>query len=424
MKVNRRLLAIQALALIAIWVKIVYSVWSTRGLFDWLGIDYALYAGGARLMFSSQPWMTFDLDTLAGVIAPYHDYYGPAADDYLKVGPIPHHAVTFLQFAPFAALSPVTGYLSWVLVNFALAVYVLRSLASRFENGRWSITALALTFFPLVYTLFVGQPIVVMLFALTRAYEAWERQRDFEAGLWLGGLWLKVQYPLILLLVLVYKRRWRSVAGLFTTGAVFGLGMLAVFGIRGTLAYFETLRSLSNFRMVHPVVNPQQMIGWRGLLLNVLPPSIPDSQGKLVSLVLSGLTVASLLVVWRRRWDPTGPRFAAQMLATILVTMLACFHNHPHGATLLLAPAMILMAQGGGTPSICRFILASLYLPTLLFSITYSPELVATLLSLLMAGTLGALLVFDLSSEEAGPQRLECLEQRPKSSRCQTAVAR
>src|SRR5215217_2849699 len=190
--------------MIGVWVLIIVSVWKNRGLFDWLGVDYALYAAGARLMFSGDPRAVYDLDAVARTLAPYAAYYGPHADP-LKVGPLPYPALSFLQFAPFAGFRPSVGYLLWAVANLTLAAYVVRGLAGRFAEGRWAITALALTYFPLGYTLFVGQPVVVMLLALAQAYRAWERGRDFEAGLWLGGLFLKVQYPMVLLLVLLYK---------------------------------------------------------------------------------------------------------------------------------------------------------------------------------------------------------------------------
>ncbi len=237
-------------------------------------------------------------------------------------------------------------------MNLAVAAHVVHRLVARLPEPSWAMTALILTFFPLAYTVFVGQPIIIMLFAFTQAYLAWERGRDFEAGLWCGVLSLKIQYPVFVTLVLMAKGRWRAVAGVATTTAAIFLSSWAVYGTRGMLAFLRTMRELSGFRTVHPFTCPQQMINWRGLLVNVLPSWTTEAQGMILTIVLSLLTASTLVVIWRGPWNPTGPRFASQMLGTMLVTMLANFHNHIHGATLLLVPALAVMARVGMPPTL------------------------------------------------------------------------
>ena len=209
----------------------------------------------------------------------------------------------------------------------------------------------------------MGQPIVLLLFAFDRAYRAWERGRDFEAGLWSGVLFLKVQYLPVLVLVLACKRRWPSVVGIAVTSLLIALASFAVFGERVTSAYLESLRSVSGFREVHPLICPPQMINWRGLLVEILPLWVPEAQAKGLTLLLSALTACSLAAVWRGRWDPTGPKFAMQMLATLLVTMIATYHNHLHGAALLIVPCMVLWARGGGPSPLPLLLRLGLFRP-------------------------------------------------------------
>jgi hypothetical protein len=263
------------------------------------------------------------------------------------------------------------------------------------------LTALLLTFFPLAYTVFVGQPIVIMLLAFAQAYRAWERERDFEAGLWCGVLALKIQYPVFLTLVLIAKGRWRAVAGILCSSLAIFLSSWAVFGTKGMLDFLATMRSLTGFRTVHPFICPQQMINWRGLLVNVMPMETSDPVGLGLTIALSALTASALLVIWRGPWNPSGPRFASQMLATMLVTMLANFHNHIHGATLLLVPAVAMMAQGNVRPTLAGLLRVALYAPTIVFYLTLRAQYVTFLMIGLMVTALILIVDEQLALERA-----------------------
>jgi hypothetical protein len=369
-------------------------------LFDWLGVDFALYSVGARLLLSGHATSVYDLESVARELLPYAAYYGEGADP-LKVGPLPYPAPTFLLYAPFLPFRPPVGFLLWVLVNLSLATYIIRALTNRLTERSWSDTALVLTYFPLGYGLFVGQPVVVLLFAFFQAYCCWEKGRDFRAGLWCGVLLLKVQYPFVLVLVLLYKRRWRSLLGFATTGALIALTSLAAFGVGGVAAHLATIRSMSGFRSGHPLIYPQFMINWRGLLLNVLPASVPESVCVWLTMLLSAITAATLLVIWRGRWEPQRPEFARRMLATLLVTMLVSPHSHSHGATLLLVPGLALLAHGAAPRPLPQLLYAGLFAPTIVFAATFSSVGVAFLFIALMVTALGAILASELGTGHA-----------------------
>jgi hypothetical protein len=372
---RHRQIALYAAALILLWAASATLVCLDLGLFDWLGVDFALFSTGVRLFAEGRPAAIFDLSALGKAVKPFLAYIYNVPDE-IACGPIPHQAVTFLWYAPFAFLRPSLGYLLWVVMNLTVAALVVRRLVDRFTEPSWALTALLLTFFPLAYTVFVGQPIVIMLLAFAQAYRAWERERDFEAGLWCGVLALKIQYPVFIALVLIAKGRWRSVAGIICSTLAIFLSSWAVFGTQGMLDFLATMRSLTGFRAVHPFICPRQMINWRGLLVNVMPMGTSESLGLGLTMALSVLTASALLVVWRGRWDPSSPRFASQMLATMLVTMLANFHNHIHGATLLLVPAVVMMAQGNVRPSMALLFRIALYAPILLFFLSLRAQYV------------------------------------------------
>jgi hypothetical protein len=312
----------------------------------------------------------------------------------LRVGPLPHLPLTFLYYAPFAGLPPAWGFGLWSLLNLGLALHVVWGLARRFTAVRtWVVASFALGFLPLVYAIFMGQPVVLLLFAFARAYRNWESERDFSAGLWAGLLVLKVQYLPFLVLVLIYKRRFASLAGIALTAAVIVLASLAVWAPTGCAAYLATLKSVSTFHPAQPLICPEQMINWRALVVTLSPRGLTESQGKVITLLLTVVTASALVPIWRGQWEPTGPRFPIQMLAVLLVTMLGTFHNHVHGAALLLVPGMALLARGGGPPPLPLLLKLGWLVPTLDFLLFHHAERSAMLLLGIMATTLMAIVL-------------------------------
>jgi hypothetical protein len=390
-----------AVFLMLLWGASLFAIWTEMGLFTWIGVDYGLFSAAAELLTSDTPEAAYDLNSVAVRLEPFRAYY-KGQEDLLRIGPVPHLPLTILSYVPFARFSPLRGYLLWVALNLLLATVVVRGLAARFSGDRHrAITAMALCYFPLVYTLLLGQPMVLIFFAFDRAYRAWESGRDFVAGLWTGALFLKVQYLPILVLVLACKGRRASLAGIATTSSLIALTSIAVFGDRVTTAYLESLGSVSGFREVHPIVSPQQMINWRGVLDDALPRWVSEAEAKGLALLLSALTACSLAVVWRGEWNPTGPEFPKQMLATLLVTMIATYHNHIHGALLLLVPAMALWARGGGTSPLPWLLRLGLIAPILCFAAHPQAEAVAILFFGLMLTTLIAIVWTSQVTERA-----------------------
>ena len=396
-----RLLMIAAWLLPLAWLGAVVLVWRQRGLFDWLGIDYGFFWAAAQAYMHSGPLAMFDLDAIRREIQPLSAWYGPLSEP-LKVGPTPYPLLA-LAFVPLTWLSPPVGLGLWSAINLAVAFVVVRGLAARFAtSARWSLVVVILCFMPLAYTVVVGQPTILLMYAFYRAYLAFERGDDVHAGAWSGVLLLKPQYAVFLLGVLVYRRRWGALAGAAAVGAALLLAMVAMLGVQGMFAYIGSLKYASGFRAVDPIVYPEQMISWRGVLASWLPATTSESTGVVITALLSAMTAATLLPIWRGPWNPTDNRFPRRMLATLLVTMLASFHNHIHGAALLVVPALVFAATDRGPRHAHAAMRLGLFLPTVLFTLTTSTLLAAWTLVILMLVALGAITFAELTEVPAG----------------------
>ena len=187
-------------------------------------------------------------------------------------------------------------------------------------------------------------------------------------------------------------------------GLVVLLGSLAIVGPEGLRAQSETLRTMSAFREVDPIIAPRWMINWRGLLASFLPEDVTDPTGKLITAVLSIATVGLLPLVWWGSWDPRSERFAVQMLATVIIMMLASYHNHIHSAALLLIPGLAVAAQRKRPRSLMAILLMGLYAPLPLYFARASMMSVTWLLIALMLAALGIIVKGELAARLGGKE--------------------
>ena len=388
---SRRYLAYGiAASLLGLWALTAFRVWQFTGLFWWLGIDYGGISVAANVFLEKGPTALYDADVVLRSAEALSGYYGPIAGA-LTIGTAPYPPPFYLLYAPFSVLPPAIGFLLWTLANVTLAIWLIRSLDSRFSQRSWARVMIVLAWFPLMYAFWLGHT-VLWAVVLHRAYRNLEDGREFRSGLWIGLLLLKPQFGLFLALVLIYKRRWAALAGFGLVGLLLALASLGMFLPDGLPTYLAMWQGKTQFWATEHNMHAQSMITWRGLLVNVLPQTTPDAQAMAITLVLSGLTASSLLLVWRGPWNPRDERFATRMFATIVVTMLASIHNHAFGAMLLLGPGMVLAAQGGGPRPLQALLRVAVYAPTLVFVITTATELVAICMISLLAVALVAVL--------------------------------
>lgn len=233
-----------------------------------------------------------------------------------------------------------------------LALVVARRLADRFQSGgSWRIALALLRFFPLMLSLFTGQMVVLLVICLMQAVSEFERDHELRAGVWMGLLILKPQYAAVFLLVLLVKRRAAALVG-FTLGtAALLAGSLVVGGTAGLAAYTWMLISAYPSYAGSTGVDPRGMISWRGFTATALP-FLGATSSLLLIAALSLSTLAVLPLVWRGMWDPTHPRFARQLAATVAVTLLVAYHSQTHGAALLLVLGALVVAHAGGTRAV------------------------------------------------------------------------
>ncbi len=392
---------------IVFWVVQTVVEWSKFGLFFVLGVDWSRFWGAAQAFIHAGPRYGYDLSSIAQYMLPLSSFYTASIGEVaLKVGPTPYPPIFLAIFAPFTLPPPPIGFLLWTVANLLLAFPVVRNLASYFPvNQRRMMTALLLVFYPFGMALFVGQMVVILLFAFWRGYLALEQGDDLRAGAWFGLLLMKPQYAAVLMLVLLVKRRWSAIAGAAASGFGLLVTSLAVGGLGGVIAYVRMILIDYPNYSGGLAISPQGMISWRGLVLN-MEPDVSKIPGLVLTAVLSLISLVMLAIIWRGDWNPRIPRFHNQMLATMLVSLLVAYHSQVHGAVLLMVPGAIIAARETRESFIKKVMAVGVFAPPFVIALSAVVQGNAGMISLLylplMIIALGALFKDDwYSSEDA-----------------------
>jgi hypothetical protein len=360
---SRWLLAGVLVADLLLWGRAARALERDLGLFGWLGNDFAYYYGQAWMMRDGAPDAMYHLPSLRDMRRGLIGVHGDRRMMRYKANQNPLPPLFFWLFRPLTHVPAPQAFAVWTAVNAACSLLLawlgLRRLPP--VPRRWWLLGVA-TSYPVGLALLFGQVQLLLTLALAAAYLALRRGRDLLAGLCLGAVLMKPQYLFLLGLVLLWKRRWLTVAATALVGLATAALSLAVSDPATMKLYVAAIRGGTHLRSDYPTV----MINWRSVVLS-LWPDIGDTPGMTWTLVAAAVTVAVALLAWRGPWRPTSPRFPALVASLLIATMLASHHSHPYGATILIAPLCDLVA-GGGLGRLTRAsVLALFAVPTLAY---------------------------------------------------------
>lgn len=160
-------------------------------------------------------------------------------NETLKVGFL-YPPITMFLFLPLAWLGVTQGFLLWYAAIFAAmaaSIYLLWSYFLREEGFSGLLFSAALVlFFPSTKDImYYGQ---TLFFALCALLGFWRSRNAFKSGMALAfGLAIKPLF-MILVLVPVLKKSWRTLSGFAATSFALGILAMAYFGLGTVLSYF------------------------------------------------------------------------------------------------------------------------------------------------------------------------------------------
>ena len=253
-------------------------------------------------------------------------YYAPAYVTQslpLNINP-PLLALWLFPFLPF---SPQVGFAIWTflsLLALALAWWLTGN------RKPWQLPLLAL-FFPVVYNLLLGQPVLFIALIVVIAWWLSEHDRALLGGAVLSLATIKPQLIFLVPLVLLLAGRWRFFAGF----AVASVALLALsVALVGTAGVTQMIAN-QHYVLLHAKDN------WLipSTVLTLLLPGLPG-------LILDALLSCFIVVLaWRARHAPLSVLFALGLLSSLLLAP----YLHPQDLA-LWAIAALLIARSIAIP--------------------------------------------------------------------------
>ena len=264
-----------------------------------------------------------------------------AAGVSIRQGPLPyiHPPFEALLFIPFTWFSYPTAYLLWDLLNLvflAVLFFLLRSAIpwlKQVSAASWLLGCLA--FFPVFFALLQGQDILMLVVLFGAAYVLLRRNSDLAAGCCLGLGVFRFHLVLPLVLILLYRKRGRVLAGFLATATVLGLVSVAIIGWEGALSYPSHVWHLEQSMERRQTIVPIRMASIRGLFDTLLIPHF----SKLASDIAIAAASLALVVFAARKWKlGNGAQFDLGFALCVIVTVLTSYHTLTYDLSLLLLP--------------------------------------------------------------------------------------
>jgi hypothetical protein len=282
-----RLLTILLTAVVIVLVPLLYSALLSSVLDDldrreWGGADFTAYYTAASLIRKG--------------ISPYDE--AAFSEEAQSLGfrndrPYIYPPLLAIGVTPLTILPPRQAATVWFLLNVTLlglsALLVARTLGLQTHKiAVVSLLLAALTFYPAVFSIFVGQANVLLLSLLVLAWYGAERESDALVGVAIAAASLIKLFPFCLALYFLWKGLYRPF--LITVAAIVVLTgfTIAVVGLEPHLTYMNSILPTQLVKP-HPLNQSLSSFIFRAIQ--------PEQQGDLLLWRLASLSTSALIVL-------------------------------------------------------------------------------------------------------------------------------
>jgi hypothetical protein len=317
--------------------------------------DFPSIVIASRLVASGRGYALYDLD------AQLQEQQRLSAEGYVHLPPgwpleypYPYTPFIAVLWSPMSGLPPLTQMALWDLLNVAgmgIGLWLLLSRLPLASFTRLALLLAALTCTPFIVNLEQGQSSGLVMLAMGAGIALLRSRAELAGGLVLGLLVFKIQWLPLLVLVLLFKGRWRALAGMAATcGALLFVTVLTM-GIAWAPAYVQLLNT------ARAGGGALELDLWYGHGLAGGLAALLSHAGDAGSPVLTAITyinaLATLLVgmllfyLWRGAWHPGGgsgtvpARWDGLMALTLTATLFTNLQLNTHDLALLALPAAL-----------------------------------------------------------------------------------
>jgi hypothetical protein len=206
--------------------------------------DFAGFYSLGRILNEHSPRDLYNFELQKQICEQVHPRKGP-------YGPLPYPPFVGLFFRPFTLLPYWAAYSIWIAVSVALYSAGLRLTIDKFfpqePLARSLLFALAFSYCPFIaYTVANGQLAAVSFFAIAVAIREDHLGRSFRSGLALCLCLFKPTLILLILPMLLFTRRFKTLLGFGVGAAMLALVTTAFEGFEVWPGFFQAIRSFGN----------------------------------------------------------------------------------------------------------------------------------------------------------------------------------
>jgi len=282
--------------------------------------------------------------------------------------PFDRLAYEALLYVPLSLLGYRNAYWIFTAVNLTLIVLCIRMLQPYLPNLKqfryWLPSAAFLCWIPLGLALVAGHDSILLLALMLASAVSFYQEHDFSAGVFLGLTLFRPEFSILVALLFLVWRRWRTVAGFLATSAI----CLAISAIVTGLAGFESyLRNAFTWN-TQPV---PLAVSLNGTAHSTVMPNLWCLITMLGHQFLSSNSlhaITAVLALALLVWTATRP---PNFALAILVVLLVSYHASIYDTALLILPiAMVMDSRIGavsGNQLIARNIVAVLFVAFAVF---------------------------------------------------------
>jgi len=304
------LVAVALILIPLLYLNILFSVLDDLDNKEWGGADFTAYYTAAKLIRNG--------------ISPYDEAaFGGEAQSlgFRNDRPYIYMPPLAISLIPLTLLPPREAATVWFTANVVLLVMstllMVRTLG--IENHKIAVVALllaVLTFYPAVFSIFVGQANVLLLALVTLTWHLAKRGSDELAGISIAAASLVKIFPFCIVLYFLWKGRYR-----FFVCALSALVILTAFGVAtvGLEPHVTYVSSVLPTQLVKPHPLNQSLSSFLYRAIE------PDQPRDLVLWRVASLSASAILVLGTVLLIPRTSRNTAFLdleFALVVVSML------------------------------------------------------------------------------------------------------
>jgi hypothetical protein len=326
---------------------LVVSVWTAEGgrtvFGPDLGGDYAAFYTGGTILNDYRSEQLYDLVLQDRI---YHGLMQHALpEEKLPFANPPFIAVLF---RPLALLPYAWSYGAWLVISAALYLGGLALLWNTLEHvprtERSTVLLLALSFHPFIMECWIGGQLSTFgFFWIALALREERSRRPLASGLALGACLYKPTLLVLVLPMLVFARKWRTLLGFTASGLTLAGVSLAAVGWQGCRDFGRLLSGYASATTGSETV----FRTWKFVDANSFFKLLFGDRPSLVWLAMAVVGIGALPFLIRAWWGMRGLPSARQMMLWSCTITLSLVLNLYVGIydTILVVPGMMLTAD-------------------------------------------------------------------------------